>query len=203
MFNLICVRHGQSLWNKENKFTGWVDIDLSEQGIKEAKAAGTLLKNYKFDKVFTSVLMRAYKTAEIILDEINQSNIEIIKNKALNERHYGDLQGKNKEEVGNEFGAEQLHIWRRSYSTPPPRGESLRETKERVIKFFNEHILPLIKQGNSILIAAHGNSLRALAMYLENISEDDISELNIPTGIPYLYILDKDLKLIEKKYLNE
>jgi 2,3-bisphosphoglycerate-dependent phosphoglycerate mutase len=201
MANLVCIRHGQSLWNKENKFTGWVDIELSEQGKEEAKKAADLLKEIKFDIVYTSVLKRAINTANIILEN-NNSDPEIIRDKALNERHYGDLQGLNKAEVGEKVGAEQLHVWRRSYDVAPPEGESLKDTLERVIPYFESEILPIIKAGKSVLISAHGNSLRALAMYLENISKEDISDINIPTGQPYIYKFDDSFKVISKKYID-
>lgn len=201
MAKLVCIRHGQSLWNKENKFTGWVDIDLSEQGKEEAKKAAELLKEYKFDVVFTSVLKRAINTANIIL-EYNSSKPTIVRDKALNERHYGDLQGLNKAEIGEKVGAEQLHIWRRSYDVAPPEGESLKDTQDRVIPYFETEILPMIKSGKEVLISAHGNSLRALAMHLENISKDDISDINIPTGQPYVYEFDDSYNVISKKYVN-
>jgi 2,3-bisphosphoglycerate-dependent phosphoglycerate mutase len=201
MSKLICVRHGQSLWNKENKFTGWVDVDLSEKGKSEAETAGELLKNFKIDMVFTSVLKRAINTADIILNK-NESKPEIIRDKALNERHYGELQGLNKAEIGEKVGAEQLHIWRRSYDIAPPEGESLKDTQERVIPYYENEILPMIKAGKNILISAHGNSLRALAMHLENISKDDISDINIPTGQPYVYELDDNFNVISKKYIG-
>jgi len=201
MSKLICVRHGQSLWNKENKFTGWVDVDLSEQGKSEAETAGELLKNFKIDIVFSSVLKRAINTADIILNK-NESKPEIIRDKALNERHYGELQGLNKAEIGEKVGAEQLHIWRRSYDIAPPEGESLKDTQERVIPYYENEILPMIKAGKNILISAHGNSLRALAMHLENISKDDISDINIPTGQPYVYELDDNFNVISKKYIG-
>ena len=201
MAKLVCIRHGQSLWNKENKFTGWVDIDLSEQGKEEAKKAAELLKEYKFDMVFTSVLKRAINTASIIL-EYNSSKPTVVRDKALNERHYGDLQGLNKAEIGEKVGAEQLHIWRRSYDVAPPEGESLKDTQDRVIPYFESEILPMIKSGKEVLISAHGNSLRALAMHLENISKDDISDINIPTGQPYVYEFDDSYNVISKKYVN-
>jgi 2,3-bisphosphoglycerate-dependent phosphoglycerate mutase len=201
MAKLVCIRHGQSLWNKENKFTGWVDIDLSEQGKEEAKKAAELLKEYKFDMVFTSVLKRAINTASIIL-EYNSSKPTIVRDKALNERYYGDLQGLNKAEIGEKVGAEQLHIWRRSYDVAPPEGESLKDTQDRVIPYFESEILPMIKSGKEVLISAHGNSLRALAMHLENISKDDISDINIPTGQPYVYEFDDSYNVISKKYVN-
>lgn len=203
MSKLICVRHGQSQWNKENRFTGWVDIELSELGIEEAKEAGELLKGFKFYKIFTSALKRAIRTAEIIAEVTNQTEVEIIENESLNERHYGDLQGLNKAEIGEKVGAEQLHIWRRSFDVAPPNGESLKDTLDRVLPYFEKEIAPLLIEGKDILISAHGNSLRALTMHLEGISKEDISEINIPTGKPYVYELNSSLQLISKKYLGE
>jgi 2,3-bisphosphoglycerate-dependent phosphoglycerate mutase len=203
MSKLVCVRHGQSKWNKENRFTGWVDVELSEQGIKEANEAGELLKGFKFDKIYTSVLKRAINTAEIISDVAGFNEIEMISNKALNERHYGDLQGLNKAEIGEKVGAEQLHIWRRSFDIAPPAGESLKDTLERVLPYYENEIAPLLKAGKDILISAHGNSLRALTMHLEGVTKEDISDINIPTGKPYVYEFDETLKLISKKYLGE
>lgn len=201
MTNLVLVRHGQSLWNLENKFTGWVDIELSELGIEEAKKAGQALKDFKFDVVFTSVLKRAINTADIISDIIGYKG-EFIKNEALNERHYGDLQGLNKDDIGRQYGQEQLQIWRRSYDTPPPNGESLFDTQNRVIPYYKSEIEPLLKSNKNVLIVAHGNSLRSLFMHLENISKEDIVNLNIPTAAPYLYEFDNDFKLINNKYLD-
>lgn len=201
MTNLVLVRHGQSLWNLENKFTGWVDIELSELGIEEAKKAGQALKEFKFDVVFTSVLKRAINTADIISDIIGY-NGKFIKNEALNERHYGDLQGLNKDDIGRQYGQEQLQIWRRSYDTPPPNGESLFDTQNRVIPYYKSEIEPLLKSNKNVLIVAHGNSLRSLFMHLENISKEDIVNLNIPTAAPYLYEFDNDFKLINNKYLD-
>ncbi len=203
MSKLVCVRHGQSKWNKENRFTGWVDIELSEQGIKEANEAGQILKGFKFDKIFTSVLKRAINTAEIISKVAGFEKIEMISNEALNERHYGDLQGLNKAEIGEKVGAEQLHIWRRSFDVAPPNGESLKDTLDRVLPYYESEIAPLLKAGKDILISAHGNSLRALTMHLENVTKEDISDINIPTGKPYVYEFDESLKLISKKYLGE
>lgn len=203
MSKLVCVRHGQSKWNKENRFTGWVDIELSEQGIKEANEAGQILKGFKFDKIFTSVLKRAINTAEIISKVAGFEKIEMISNEALNERHYGDLQGLNKAEIGEKVGAEQLHIWRRSFDVAPPNGESLKDTLDRVLPYYESEIVPLLKAGKDILISAHGNSLRALTMHLENVTKEDISDINIPTGKPYVYEFDESLKLISKKYLGE
>lgn len=202
MSKLVCVRHGQSQWNKENRFTGWVDIELSELGIEEAREAGKLLQNFKFNNIFTSVLKRAIRTAEIIAEEIGYEG-EIIKDEALNERNYGDLQGLNKAEIGEKVGAEQLHIWRRSFDIAPPNGESLKDTLDRVLPYYHNVIEPLLLEGKDILISAHGNSLRALTMFLEGVSEEDISELNIPTGKPYVYEFDKNLTLISKKNIGE
>ncbi len=202
MPNLILVRHGESQWNLENRFTGWVDVDLSPKGEQEAKIAGHLLKPYDIDYVFTSALKRAHHTTQIILEQSARMNLPLSKNQALNERHYGDLQGKNKAEIGIEFGQEQLKIWRRSYDIAPPNGESLKDTLERVTPYYKEHIEPLLKEGKNILVSAHGNSLRALVMYLENLTKEEVLELNIPTAVPYVYELDKDLKIISKKILD-
>ncbi len=201
MPKLVIVRHGQSQWNLENRFTGWIDIDLSPKGVEEAKSAGKKLVGYKFDKAFTSALTRAQRTLDIILDEIDQIGIPVEKDKALNERMYGDLQGLNKDETRQKFGAEQVHIWRRSYDVAPPNGESLKDTAARVMPYWNEKIVPELTNGRSILIAAHGNSLRALVMHLENLSKDEILQTEIPTGVPKVYELTGDLKIVETKYL--
>jgi len=201
MPKLVIVRHGQSQWNLENKFTGWVDIDLSEAGIAEAKKAGEKLKSYKFDEAFTSDLMRAQKTLDLILEETGQTNIPVEKDQALNERMYGDLQGLNKDECREKFGEDQVKIWRRSYDIPPPGGESLKDTADRVLPYYKSRIEPELKKGKDILISAHGNSLRALIMYLEGLSKEEILKTEIPTGSPKEYILDDDLKIIETKYL--
>lgn len=202
MSKLVLVRHGQSQWNLENKFTGWVDVELSQLGIEEAENAGKLLNNYIFDTVFTSVLKRAINTADIITKEIGY-NGEFVRNEALNERHYGDLQGLNKDEVGAQYGLEQLQIWRRSYDTPPPNGESLYDTQKRVIPYYMSEIEPLLKAGKNVLVVAHGNSLRSMIMHLENISKEDIVGLNIPTGTPYEYNFDADLNILSKNYLKD
>lgn len=201
MPNLVLVRHGQSQWNLENRFTGWIDIDLSERGIEEAKSAGEKLKGYKFDIAFTSALIRAQRTLDIILEIINQTNIPVEKDKALNERMYGDLQGLNKDEMRVKFGAEQVHIWRRSYDVAPPNGESLKNTAERVMPYYYSKILPELKAGKNILISAHGNSLRAMVKHLDNLSDEEIVKTEIPTGEPILYVFDKDLIVLEKKYI--
>lgn len=201
MPKLVIVRHGQSQWNLENRFTGWIDIDLSPKGVEEAKSAGKKLVGYKFDKAFTSALTRAQRTLDIILEEIDQKGIPVEKDKALNERMYGDLQGLNKDETRHKFGAEQVHIWRRSYDIAPPNGESLKDTAARVMPYWNEKIVPELSNGRSILISAHGNSLRALVMHLENLSKDEILQTEIPTGVPKVYELTGDLKIVETKYL--
>jgi 2,3-bisphosphoglycerate-dependent phosphoglycerate mutase len=201
MSYLVILRHGQSQWNLENRFTGWVDIDLSEQGIREAQDAGEKLKGYKFDKAYTSDLIRAQRTLSIILDIIGQTDIPIEKDKALNERMYGDLQGLNKDELREKFGAEQVQIWRRSYDVAPPNGESLKDTAARVIPYWESKIVPDLKAGKNILVSAHGNSLRALVMYLEKLSGQEIVSIEIPTGSPKYYLLDKDLNILDKKYL--
>jgi 2,3-bisphosphoglycerate-dependent phosphoglycerate mutase len=201
MPTLILLRHGQSLWNLENRFTGWVDQDLSEQGVQEAHRAGALLQSYQIDYLFTSVLTRAIRTAEIALTDAGKTDIPTIRHEALNERHYGDLQGLNKDDVGREDGLEQLKIWRRSYDVPPPNGESLEMTQIRVVKYFEEEIAPKLREGKNILIAAHGNSLRALAMHLEHLTKEQVLELNIPTANPLVYELDGHLAVISKQYL--
>lgn len=201
MPKLVIVRHGQSQWNLENRFTGWIDIDLSPKGIEEAHNAGKLLQGYKFDMAFTSALVRAQKTLDIILDEIGQENIPVEKDQALNERMYGDLQGLNKDETRKQYGDEQVKLWRRSYDTQPPNGESLKDTAARVLPYWEAKIVPELKSGKRILISAHGNSLRALIMHLEGLSKEEILETEIPTGKPKVYELDEELKVIETRYL--
>ena len=187
--NLVLVRHGQSEWNKKNLFTGWKDPNLTDLGIEEAMKAGNLLKErgLAFDIMFTSDLFRAQETGRIILEQMNLGHIEVIKDQSLNERNYGDLAGLNKDEARVKWGEEQVHIWRRSYDIPPPGGESLQNTAERVLPYFNSEILPKIKESQNILVAAHGNSLRALVMELEKISSDEIVKLEIATGDPLTY----------------
>jgi 2,3-bisphosphoglycerate-dependent phosphoglycerate mutase len=203
MPKLVLVRHGQSKWNLLNIFTGWEDIDLSEKGEEEAQKAGELLKDWSFDHLFTSVLIRAVRTADIMLESLEIKNIPTSRNYALNERNYGDLQGQNKTEIGEKFGKEQLHIWRRSYDIPPPNGESLKDTKERVLPYYKDNIEPMLKDGKDVLVVAHGNSLRALVMYLENISKEEIPNMNIPTGVPRFYEMDQNLYITEKGYLDK
>ena len=203
--NLILVRHGQSEWNEQNLFTGWKDPGLTELGIKEAKNAGSLIsdKGIQFDEMFTSMLVRAQDTGAIILDSINQQNIPITKNKALNERNYGSLAGLNKDDARKKWGEEQVHIWRRSFDIPPPEGESLKDTAERVLPYFHEYIMPKVIQGLSILVAAHGNSLRALIMELDLISSEDIVKLEIPTGAPIQYEFNQNGEVVNKAKLYE
>lgn len=220
---LVLVRHGQSEWNLQNKFTGWVDVDLSEKGYAEAKHAGEILKDHglEFDKAYTSVLKRAIKTLNIILEESDQLWLPTVKSWRLNERHYGALQGLNKAETAEKYGDEKVHIWRRSYDTLPPLmnaddelsqmndrrylkdvvplAENLKITLERVMPIWQDQIEPDLRDGKNIIIAAHGNSLRALTKHLEGISDEDIMGLEIPTGSPIIYELDQDLKVIDKK----
>ena len=198
--NLILIRHGQSEWNALNQFTGWKDPDLTAKGIEEAHNAGKIINNLKinFDLVFTSALIRAQNTAEIILKEINQS-LSTIKNQALNERNYGDLAGLNKDDARKRWGDEQVHIWRRSYDVPPPGGESLKDTGARVLPFFMKEILPHVCEGKNVLVAAHGNSLRSLIKFLDNISDEDIVKLEIPTGAPIHYVINEDGSVNSKK----
>ena len=203
--NLILIRHGQSEWNALNQFTGWKDPDLTAKGIEEAHNAGKIIKNLKinFDLVFTSALVRAQNTAGIILEEINQS-LSTIRNQALNERNYGDLAGLNKDDARKRWGDEQVHIWRRSYDIPPPGGESLKDTGERVLPFFTKEILPHVCEGKNVLVAAHGNSLRSLIKFLDNISDEDIVKLEIPTGAPIHYVINEDGSVKSKKdFFNE
>ena len=223
MIKLVLVRHGESIWNKENKFTGWTDVDLSDNGIKEAKLAGKLLKEkgYTFDVAYTSVLKRANHTLDIILKELNL-NININYAWQLNERHYGALQGLNKDETRKKYGEEQVHIWRRSYDVKPPsldsgdkryiemkekyteylpHTECLKDTIERVVPYFETAIKPDLKEGKKVIIVAHGNSLRGLIKYLDKISDEEIINLEIPTGRPIIYELDNNLKPIKHYYL--
>ena len=201
MSQLVLVRHGESQWNKENRFTGWIDIALSPKGEEEAKSAGEKLKALKFDKAFTSMLQRAIKTFEIAAQTAGFKHLIAEKDEALNERMYGDLQGLNKDECREKFGNEQVHIWRRSFDVPPPGGESLKNTAERVLPYYHKRIEPMLQEGKNILVVAHGNSLRALIMYLEKLSGEQIVKVEIPTGVPILYELDDKLNVINKKEL--
>jgi len=230
MHKVVLLRHGQSTWNQENRFTGWKDVDLSEQGVREAHAAGRLMKDagLTFDLAFTSVLRRAIKTLDIALDEMDQLWIPVTKHWRLNERHYGALQGLDKAETAAKHGEEQVKIWRRSYDIPPPplsrdderhsardpryaglapaeipASESLKDTVARFLPYWHDTIAPAIRGGSRVLIAAHGNSLRALVKYLDNVGEAEIVELNIPTGIPLVYELDDQLQPIRHHYLGD
>lgn len=230
MHKLVLIRHGESTWNKENRFTGWTDVDLSEKGMQEAVEAGKTLREagYEFDLAYTSVLKRAIRTLNVVLDELDQAWLPVKRSWRLNERHYGALQGLNKAETAAKFGEEQVKIWRRSYDVPPPAltpdderfpghdrryanvakedlplTECLKDTVARFLPLWHEDIAPAIKSGQRVIIGAHGNSLRALVKYLDNISEADILELNIPTGMPLVYELDAQLKPIKSYYLGD
>ena len=190
---LILIRHGQSVWNAENRFTGWTDVELSQKGVGEAERAGDILSEIRFGVVHTSGLIRAQKTAEIIMSRNNVSGkIPVMKDQRLNERHYGDLQGLNKAETAEKHGAEQVHIWRRSFDVPPPGGESLKMNAERTIPYFEEEIVPDLKDGKNVLVSAHGNSLRSIVMHIESISPEEIVSLEIATGTPMFYKYDMD-----------
>jgi 2,3-bisphosphoglycerate-dependent phosphoglycerate mutase len=197
---LVLVRHGQSEWNLKNLFTGWRDIDLTEEGIAEARAAGKRLKaqNIKFDVAFTSVLVRAQRTLDLILEEMGQTKIPTFKDQALNERDYGDLVGLNKDDARKKWGAEQVHLWRRSYDVAPPGGESLKDTVARVLPYYEREILPRVLRGEATLVSAHGNSLRALVMVLEKLSPEAIVKRELATGVPILYRLNADSTVAEK-----
>jgi len=230
MYKLVLIRHGESTWNLENRFTGWTDVDLTPTGIEQAKNAGKLLKaeGYEFDVAYTSVLKRAIRTLFLALDEMDRTWLPVVKSWRLNERHYGGLQGLNKADMAKQYGDEQVLVWRRSYDTPPPeleatdprseRGdpryakldpaqvpltECLKDTVARVMPFWNESMAPAIKAGKRIVVAAHGNSIRALVKYLDGISDQDIVGLNIPNGIPLVYELDENLKPIRHYYLGD
>ena len=204
---LVLVRHGQSEWNKKNLFTGWKDPDLTEQGVSEAIEAGKTLgeMNMKFDIAFTSVLQRAEKTCQHILDGVGQSDLETIHDQALNERNYGDLAGLNKDDARKKWGDEQVHIWRRSYDTPPPgnEGESLKDTGARVWPYYMTDILPRVLRGETVLVAAHGNSLRSLVMILDGMTTESILKLNLGTGIPMIYKLNADSTVASKEILGD
>ncbi|MBU0583972.1 MAG: 2,3-bisphosphoglycerate-dependent phosphoglycerate mutase [Alphaproteobacteria bacterium] len=200
---LVLVRHGQSEWNLKNLFTGWRDVDLTDLGREEAKAGGERLKarGLKFDIAFTSDLMRAQKTCQIILDVVGQSDLETIRNQALNERDYGDLSGLNKDDARKKWGEEQVHIWRRSYDVPPPGGESLKDTGARVWPYYLHDLQPHVLRGETVLVAAHGNSLRALIMALDGTSGEEIVNLELATGVPIIYKLNADSTVASKEVL--
>ena len=202
MPSLILLRHGQSTWNLENKFTGDVDVDLTTLGEQEARLAGVLLENYIIDIAYTSVLKRAIHTLAIILNEIGKK-ITVIQSAALNERNYGDLQGLNKTETEHKYGSDKVLLWRRSYDTSPPNGESLKDTYSRVVPYYKTAIEPQLKADKNVLIVAHGNSLRALMMYLDGFSATEIADVNIVTGIPRVYEFSPELKLETANYLDD
>ena len=203
--NLILVRHGQSEWNEKNLFTGWENPGLTNKGKSEAENAGKLIRNLgiTFDCLFTSALIRAQLTGSIILSQINQEEIPIFKDKALNERFYGDLQGLNKDECRKKWGDEQVQIWRRSYDKGPPSGETLKETGERVLPYYKKEISPLLLEGANIIVAAHGNSLRSLIKFLDKVSDEDIVKLEIPTGAPIHYVFNEDGSILSRNNLIE
>jgi 2,3-bisphosphoglycerate-dependent phosphoglycerate mutase len=201
MSRLVLIRHGESQWNLENRFTGWIDVPLSAKGIEEAKAAGEKLRGYHFHRAFSSVLIRANETLRIVLEVVGQTDIPVERDQALNERMYGELQGLNKAETAKKFGEEQVKIWRRSYDVRPPGGESLKDTADRVLPYYEARIKPYLDKGETILIAAHGNSLRALVMQLDHLTREQVLELNIPTGKPLCYEFDADGKVLSRGYL--
>jgi 2,3-bisphosphoglycerate-dependent phosphoglycerate mutase len=200
---LVLVRHGESEWNKKNLFTGWRDVGLTEKGIAEARAAGRRLKaqGFTFTVAFTSALVRAQHSLDLMLEELGQTKIPVLKDQALNERDYGELSGLNKDAAREKWGAEQVHTWRRSYDVAPPGGESLRDTAARVLPFYIQHILPRVLRGDTVIVSAHGNSLRALVMVLERLSPQQIVAREIATGVPLIYRLNADSTVAEKKEL--
>jgi 2,3-bisphosphoglycerate-dependent phosphoglycerate mutase len=202
MGTLILLRHGQSTWNLENRFTGWIDVPLTELGKEEARKAGEHLKDMKLDVAYTSVLKRAIDTLTIALEAAGQTDVPIHYDKAINERMYGDLQGLNKAETAKQYGDEQVKIWRRSYDVPPPNGESLKDTAARALPYFHDTILPEVKAGKNVLVSAHGNSLRAIMMELDKLTKEQVLELNIPNGVPIVYEIDRDGHVISKKELT-
>ena len=227
MTKIVLLRHGQSLWNRDNRFTGWVDVDLSDRGLAEARSAGSALKaaGFRFDRAFTSCLKRAIRTLWLVMEELDQMYLPVATDWRLNERHYGDLQGLNKKETTRRHGAEQVHLWRRGYRVRPPElatddprhpsndprydgidapgTESLADTLDRVVPFWTERVVPRLEQQERLIVSAHGNSLRALVKYLDGISDDEIMELNIPTGIPLVYELDEKMRATDHYYLAD
>ncbi len=198
---LVLVRHGESQWNLENRFTGWVDVPLTDTGRAEAARAGQCLQGTSFAAAYTSVLQRATETLDIILEAIKQPSLPITRDAALNERHYGDLQGLNKAETARRYGDAQVHLWRRSYDVAPPGGESLKETAARTLPYFETHIAPQVAAGKNVLVVAHGNSLRSIVMSLDRLSKEQVLELNIPTGVPIVYDMGPDLSIRAKRVL--
>ncbi len=202
MPTLALVRHGQSLWNLENRFTGWVDVPLTDKGREEARAGGESLRGHEFAVAYTSTLQRAQETLDIILDTMGVTGMPIIRDQALNERHYGDLQGLDKARTAERYGDEQVHIWRRSFATAPPQGESLKMTSERTLPFFERAILGDIAQGKDVLVVAHGNSNRSIVMELDQLAPDEVPGLELATGIPLVYDLDEDGTVRSKQTLD-
>jgi len=204
MAYLALVRHGQSVWNLQNRFTGWIDVPLSPKGEEEAHAAAAALSEtgIHFDKAFTSTLIRAQATLDIILSDMNQTSLPILKDAALNERHYGELQGMDKDDMRKKYGPEQVHIWRRSYDVRPPKGECLADTAARALPFYRRHIAPDLRSGKNVLVAAHGNSLRAIVMELDNLGKEEVLSLEIPTGVPIVYEFDNSLRILAKEIFD-
>ncbi len=201
MKHVVLIRHGESQWNLENRFTGWVDVPLSPKGEQEAREAGEKLRAFRFDQAFTSVLTRAIRTLEIVLDVIGQPGLPVEQDQALNERMYGELQGLNKTETVEKYGEAQVKLWRRSYDVRPPGGESLQDTADRVLPYYRDRIWPRLAKGETLLVVAHGNSLRALVMHLDGLSREEVLELNIPTGAPLLYELNDQGQAVTHRYL--
>jgi len=200
---LVLLRHGESQWNLENRFTGWVDVELTDKGRAEARRAGEKLRDIRFDCAYTSVLRRAADTLDIVLQVIEQADIPIARDQALNERHYGDLQGLNKAETAKKFGDEQVHIWRRSYDVAPPGGESLKDTAARTLPYFESKIVPDLQAGKNVLVAAHGNSLRSIVMQLDQLTREQVLELNLATGVPVVYEFDQHMRIVSKRVLDD
>lgn len=204
MSYLALVRHGQSIWNLQNRFTGWIDVPLSPHGEEEARSAASALKESKisFDTAYTSTLVRAHQTLDILLSDLNQTSLPVLKDAALNERHYGELQGMNKDDMRKKFGPEQVQLWRRSYDTRPPGGECLADTAARAWPFYQRAVVPDLQAGKNVLISAHGNSLRAIVMHLDGLSKEQVMALEIPTGVPYVYEFDRSMHILAKEILD-
>lgn len=204
MSTLVLLRHGESQWNLENRFTGWVDVPLTDKGRAEAKRAGELLREtgIRFTRCYTSELQRAQETLRIVLEQLGASDLPVERDRALNERHYGDLQGLDKAETARKYGEEQVHVWRRSYDVPPPGGESLKDTAARTLPYFEANVAPALDRGENVLVAAHGNSLRSIVMDLEKLTREQVLELNIATGVPLVYDLAPGLAIRAKRVLS-
>ena len=198
MGTLVLIRHGQSQWNLENRFTGWIDVPLTDAGREEARRGAALIHGITCDRAFTSALQRAQETLRIVLETIGQPDVPVERDQALNERHYGALQGLNKADTAKQFGEEQVRLWRRSYDIAPPEGESLKDTAARTLPYFDEKILPLVKAGQTILVVAHGNSLRSIVMRLDHLTKEELLHLNLATGAPILYEIDTDGTILHK-----